>query len=994
MALSDSQDDEELPVQLGQWRRGEPIGAGGAGRVFLAEHMESGERGALKIAHASLRSVQRHWFRREAALAARLRHPAIVPLLDSGDFGGRPFLVYEYVPGPTLHSVADELSLEAIVNVGRALFDALTYAHDAGVVHCDISPSNILLAEQTARLIDFGLAKARNERSPDGALGTVSGTPGYLSPEQARGSALLGPASDLFGCGAVLFRLLAGYAPYADVKTTSTLSMQPKMHFGNRYGELESSQLAEVVLKLLAEDPERRFPSAALAGRAWSAAANETAFTSHVPASRPTHQPLITVHTALAATDTVDAASESALVLPTQTRVPLVGRDALVERVSAELKEAAAKRYVVVHGAPGTGRTRLAEEVLARFARTVRIEGRRDMAGPPLEGLAAIAARLAGAPAEEPVWRAAERLHSSIYALGLEDGSSGEDALIGGLLGAGPSRDARTAVMGALEVVQQLIGGEPTILFVDDAEGVDELTFQVLDSLLQTDAPVALLLVRASPLEGACNVPLTELEGEARARVWNAFGGFGDAPTGSLWDLRAQALVAEFDELPNAATEVLSAIAAFSSDVPLRAPVEIDETFNIEPLLRSGLVEPVRWSCAHHERWMRIPSAQLHAWADARLRPDADLRLSALRWLSRCSRDAPASNLPRVAVLAERLAMPDTASFAWAEAGMLAQRAQRGSKAAAYLERALAQPSVESIDRPRVLAELAAAYGDQGNPNAEARFAQFGSEAVELERSVLRARLLRLQARAAFDQGDNGNALALLRRAVDLIGAEGDPMESASCHASLGWLLGYRLGRNEEGIELGRQAMRIASRITAPAFQASLCGRLGANYLRAGDWDGQLRVNWQDLELSTEGSDIYGQVRANINLGVCFTNRGALATARTHTEHAYALAVRHGARGAAVVAANNLAMIAVHDGRIEDAERWTSAVASLCGETPLPCETELSRARIALSRGAVAEAREALRAARAQGDPGDAEHIARIAAMIEVGAGSLDAAIA
>ncbi|HBQ14730.1 MAG TPA: serine/threonine protein kinase, partial [Myxococcales bacterium] len=124
------------PERVGAWKVGRQLGRGGAGAVFAATHEKTGVEGAIKIAHPSSGAVQRHWFLREAALATRLRHPAIVSLWEAGQLDdGRPFLVYERVVGPTLEEVAESLSLEQVVRFGAQLLDALGYAHDAGVVH-------------------------------------------------------------------------------------------------------------------------------------------------------------------------------------------------------------------------------------------------------------------------------------------------------------------------------------------------------------------------------------------------------------------------------------------------------------------------------------------------------------------------------------------------------------------------------------------------------------------------------------------------------------------------------------------------------------------------------------------------------------------------------------------------------------------------------------------------------------------------------------------
>ncbi len=215
-------------------------------------------------------------------------------------------------------------------------------------------------------------------------------------------------------------------------------------------------------------------------------------------------------------------------------------------------------------------------------------------------------------------------------------------------------------------------------------------------------------------------------------------------------------------------------------------------------------------------------------------------------------------------------------------------------------------------------------------------------------------------------------------------------MELARAHASLGWVLGYRLGRNDEGIRHGRHALEVASRISAPAFRASLCGKLGANYLRAGDWDGQLEINQTDLALSTEARDAAGLVRANINLGVCFTNRGDLERARLHTERALDLAERCGSAPSAQIAQNNLAMIAFDDRRWADAERHAQAV--LAGATrtgfrrALP-ETFLTLARLRLLSGDFDAAERALSDAEADSDVADMEVAERVRAKLELARG-------
>ncbi|MBX3276137.1 MAG: serine/threonine protein kinase, partial [Sandaracinaceae bacterium] len=283
--------------RIGSWILAETLGRGGAGVVYAATHAETGARGALKLARPDGSALESHWFAREARLAARLRHPYVVALLEHGRTDDeQPYLVYERVDGRSLEDAVDWLDLHQIVRVGGELFEALGYAHDAGVVHCDVTPPNVLLDDNAggaARLIDFGLAKARDEASALRlAAGVqISGTPGYLSPEQARGASSPGPASDLFGCGAVLFRALTGYAPYGGSSAMEivhhTLTAAP-LPLRPRQGLRAPAQLAEVVERLLARDPEQRYPSAAQARQAWLEAAR-----AHTPAEGASRSALL-----------------------------------------------------------------------------------------------------------------------------------------------------------------------------------------------------------------------------------------------------------------------------------------------------------------------------------------------------------------------------------------------------------------------------------------------------------------------------------------------------------------------------------------------------------------------------------------------------------------------------------------------------------------------------------------------------------------------------
>lgn len=1020
------------PERVGAWKVGRQLGRGGAGAVFAATHEKTGVEGAIKIAHPSSGAVQRHWFLREAALATRLRHPAIVSLWEAGQLDdGRPFLVYERVVGPTLEEVAESLSLEQVVRFGAQLLDALGYAHDAGVVHCDVTPSNVLLAEgERARLIDFGLAKAAGERALDRrAASRVSGTPGYLSPEQARGAGSPGPASDLFGCGAVLFRLLTGHAPYGGdtaleiVKHTLT---QAPLPLRPRRGLQAPKRLGEVVQRLLARDPEHRYPSAALARHEWfDAAATDTPIEGAVRPIVPLRPGLQSLETILvdsvqsarpvAAFSTVQATPHSGIRRAGASEAdaaPLFGRDALLDELWATLE---AEGEVGVVAGAGRGKSRVLDALGERAKdaghRVVRTRGRRGALCAPFEALATLCLDAISAATLAPPWLAAERLSASLGDLALSDREGARDAVVGGLLGVGPTGSTRGATMLAHEVLVGLLDLErrPILLMLDDADGVDDGTWEVVRSVRQA-FPDRVSLAWAG--EGVDGAPLPPLDAVALDALWETLSQGPrpeqDAPA-DLLALAGGGFDALLAALSPSARSLLAAASVFEGEAPKRAlatvaevlsaPYEVDADA-LQELLDARLVVEVPDASARFERWVRLPSpglrAHLEAWLDAPTRRLA--HGAAAQWLSRSSLDATAANLARVAHHARLAGMEASAAYAWSEAGRMEIEAKRSAEAARCFERALelAQgPAAEAIDRPRILCQLAEAALSEGRAADADRHAERGLLAVEPERTVLRARLLQIRAEAAVQATQLHDALGDLRVAIQILGEQGDPMELARAHASLGWVLGYRLGRNDEGIAHGRRALEIAAEISAPAFRASLCGRLGANYLRAGNWDGQLDANREDLHLSRRARDAYGQVRAHINLGVCYTNRGDLDRARMHTEAALSLADRCGAQGAAQIAHNNLAMISVDEQRWDEVDAHVAAVFEAAERTgykrALP-ETLVSQARACIHRGALDEAADALAKARALSDVADDEVVERVSLLLDLARAQADEA--
>jgi eukaryotic-like serine/threonine-protein kinase len=198
------------------------IGRGGNAIVFLARDVRHQRDVAVKVIRPELAAGgQRARFLREITIAAQLRHPYVVPLIDSGDVGGWLFYVMPFIEGESLRQRIDRmgpLSLETTVALARDMAEALDTAHGRGIVHRDVKPQNVMLSGGHALVADFGIALALE---PDGRriteLGIAVGTPAYMSPEQASGSTKVDGRSDVYALGCVVYEMLTGEVPYHGV---------------------------------------------------------------------------------------------------------------------------------------------------------------------------------------------------------------------------------------------------------------------------------------------------------------------------------------------------------------------------------------------------------------------------------------------------------------------------------------------------------------------------------------------------------------------------------------------------------------------------------------------------------------------------------------------------------------------------------------------------------------------------------------------------------
>ena len=221
----------KLPTVLGDYELLEELGRGGMGVVYKARQISLGRTVALKMilrgALASDADVAR--FQSEAEMAARLEHPNIVPLYEVGQFDGQPYFSMKWIAGTTLAKRLAEgpLPPREAAEILAPICRAVHFAHTQGVLHRDLKPSNILIDEANRpHVTDFGLAK---RLADDGTLthsGAVVGTPSYMAPEQAGGQrGEIGPASDIYSLGAILYQMLTGRPPFQAASPVDTVLM-------------------------------------------------------------------------------------------------------------------------------------------------------------------------------------------------------------------------------------------------------------------------------------------------------------------------------------------------------------------------------------------------------------------------------------------------------------------------------------------------------------------------------------------------------------------------------------------------------------------------------------------------------------------------------------------------------------------------------------------------------------------------------------------------
>jgi len=264
-------------VLSGRYRLGAPLGSGGTGQVYAAEHLRTGRPCAIKFlsddAAADPDAVER--FSREARILGGLQHRSIVSILDFSEAeDGRPYLVMEQLEGEDLAARLDRvgaLPWHTICQLFRQLCGALREAHSHGVLHRDVKPSNIFLTRdpegtERAVLLDFGLAKKHALDEPTlTRTGTIMGTPAYMSPEQARGRPV-DERTDVYSLAAVLYQMLSGKAPFWGSTFTEVLAQvlaDPPARLAPRQRDPLPAHLDAVIQVAMAKEPGMRHGSVA-----------------------------------------------------------------------------------------------------------------------------------------------------------------------------------------------------------------------------------------------------------------------------------------------------------------------------------------------------------------------------------------------------------------------------------------------------------------------------------------------------------------------------------------------------------------------------------------------------------------------------------------------------------------------------------------------------------------------------------------------------------
>ena len=299
---------------IGAYRILRPIGEGGMGMVYLAEHTQLGRRAALKVLHPmlSVRDEMVMRFFNEARAASAISDPGIVQIYDVGrHVDGCAYIVMELLEGEPLDRRlrrSGALQVAEAVRIIRQVANSLGAAHARGIVHRDIKPENIymvpdaeVIGGERAKLLDFGIAKLVNDSQMKTNTSAVMGTPAFMSPEQCRGAGRVDARSDVYSLGCVLFTLISGRPVFEADGGGEVIAMhlrEPPPRLSSRVRNIPPA-LDELIARCLEKDPARRFSNASALAVAVTDVLSGAMLEESRPPMRPSPRPQAPQHTTL-----------------------------------------------------------------------------------------------------------------------------------------------------------------------------------------------------------------------------------------------------------------------------------------------------------------------------------------------------------------------------------------------------------------------------------------------------------------------------------------------------------------------------------------------------------------------------------------------------------------------------------------------------------------------------------------------------------------------
>ncbi|MBN1667490.1 MAG: protein kinase [Anaerolineales bacterium] len=301
---------------IGPYRIVEQLGRGGMATVFKAYHAALDRFVALKALHPAFMEDPNFLarFQREARVVARLEHPQIVPIYDFAEHEGRPYLVMKFIAGETLKARLQRGALEQaeMLAIVEAIAAALSYAHQQGILHRDVKPSNVLLTEDgKIYLADFGLARIAQAGESTLSSDMMLGTPQYISPEQAMGLSDLNEGTDIYSFGVMLYELVVGKVPFSADTPFSIIHdhIYKPLPLPRTVNPGVAEEVERVLLKALAKERADRYESASLLAIAFKAA-----ISGHGPDDEAGQEPVVD-KTFLASSSSAHQLTESKTLL-------------------------------------------------------------------------------------------------------------------------------------------------------------------------------------------------------------------------------------------------------------------------------------------------------------------------------------------------------------------------------------------------------------------------------------------------------------------------------------------------------------------------------------------------------------------------------------------------------------------------------------------------------------------------------------------------------